>query len=180
MHVHGTGDIVEMYPDMDNVPTEYYEWPLFVCARDCGVTTYSDVVPIMAGVDKLLFCPPPVEVSLVRIQGMGHTWTDGTYPTSQEIVKFFGLTGTSSVELGTEKKEFRVTMNQAGTAVHVELPMSATVQMVTTLGEIVHVAKATTGSLDISCGNLPAGGYLVRILPETGGVALTCSVMVTR
>jgi poly(3-hydroxybutyrate) depolymerase len=180
MHVHGTADNVVDYPDPDNKPVAYGEWPLFVGSRACGATTYSEVVPIMAGVDKLVFCPPPVEVSLIRIQGMGHAWTNGTYPTSQEIVKFFGLAGTSSVAQPIQEREYRVMMNRAETMVHVELPTEATVQMVSASGETLYSAGNSTGALDIPCDNLPAGLYLVRVLPKAGGMALTRPVIVVR
>jgi poly(3-hydroxybutyrate) depolymerase len=180
MHVHGTADNVVEYPDPDNKPTEYDEWPLFVGSRACGATTYSQVVPIMSGVDKLVFCPPPVEVSLIRIQGMGHAWSNGTYPTSSEIVKFFGLAGTSSVGEQVQERGYRVAMNRAGTTVHVELPMSATVQMVNALGGMVYAAGESAGSLDIPCDKLPGGIYLVRILPTQGGMAVTEPVRIVR
>ncbi|MBC8146047.1 MAG: hypothetical protein H7X80_10720, partial [bacterium] len=91
MHVHGTADNVVAYPDPDNAPKSYEEYPLFVPSRVCGTTTYASVVYVLAGVDKLVFCPAPTEVSLIRVSGMGHSWSYGLYETSREIVRFFGL-----------------------------------------------------------------------------------------
>jgi hypothetical protein len=52
--------------------------------------------------------------------------------------------------------------------------------MVNAVGGMVYSTEHSNGSLDISCGELPAGLYLVRVLPEAGGVVLTSSVMVVR
>jgi poly(3-hydroxybutyrate) depolymerase len=179
MHIHGTSDNVVDYPDPDDTPKPYEEYPLFVAARGCSATTYSSVVPIMNGVDKLVFCPPPVEVSLIRIKDMTHAWTNGVYPTSTEIVKFFGLAAPTSgvAELGS--RGVSVEPNPANTFVRVDLPAEATVQLFSLLGEGVYAGAHGTGPLTIPCGDLPAGLYLLRIMPADGGGAATRWVVVT-
>jgi mannan endo-1,4-beta-mannosidase len=92
MHIHGTSDNVVDYPDPDNTPKDYEEYPLFLFSYPtCQNNTYTKVINISSGVDKLQFCDNPFDISLIRIAGMGHSWSDGKFQTSREIVKFFKL-----------------------------------------------------------------------------------------
>jgi poly(3-hydroxybutyrate) depolymerase len=179
MHVHGTADDAVPYPDPDNTPKEYEEYPLFISSRDCNALTYSQVIPIMNGVDKLVFCPGPVEVSLVRIQGMGHAWTNGVYPTSREIVKFFGLDNGSVADVRQAREpQFSIAPNPASTSLRIELVERGMVQMVNSLGSIAYSAEHPAGPVTLPCNDLPAGIYSVRILPAKGGKVMTERVAV--
>ncbi len=171
MHVHGTADNVVDYPDPDNMPKPYEEYPLFVSARGCAATTYSDVVPIMHLVDKLVFCPPPVEVSLIRITGMGHAWTNGEYATSKEIVKFFNLIQESSGVLGgVKQKGFHIASSVADLSLRIVLDNPATAQLLNTLGELVYEAKQQTGSFEIQTQSYGNGLYLLHVISSSGKI----------
>lgn len=169
MHVHGTADGVVDYIDPDNTPKAYEEYPLFVSSRVCGATTYSSVVPIMDKVDKLVFCPPPVEVFLIRIKEMGHAWTNGTYPTSLEIVKFFGLGLSGSVPNSESSEMFSISPNPANKSLRIELAGNATVELVSSLGVVVYSARDVVGVVDIPCDGISGGFYLVRVVSVKGG-----------
>ena len=180
LHVHGTADATVEYPDKDGVPKDYEEYPLFVAGRTCNAVTYSAVMPVMNGVDKLVFCPPPVEVSLIRISGMGHTWSNGMYPTSSEIVDFFGLKNTTAVaQDATGDRQFTLSPNPARSTILVQLPSASLVQLVSSIGTIVSSAEYAGRFADILCSGLPGGLYFVRIQPLRGGEVLTKAVMVT-
>jgi len=169
MHIQGTADNVVDYPDPDNTPKPYEEWPLYVSGRGCGATTYTDVVPIMNNVDKLVFCPPPVEVSLIRIKGMGHAWTNGEYPTSKEIVKFFNLMkANSAVAEGQKQEAIHIQSSIAGRSLRVALENPATIQMYNALGEIQYQDKQGAGSVEIPTQSLGAGIYILRITTLSG------------
>jgi dienelactone hydrolase len=169
MHVHGTADNDVPYPDPDNRPDPYQEWPLYVVAAASGATTYSDVTPLMPGVDRLTFSTSPVDVSLVRIIGMAHDWdnlwNNGTYQTSNEIVKFFGLErGVSGVERPAEARTGTIAPRLVDGSLRLELSERATVQIISPLGSIVYSAEHAAGSAIVPCGDLPAGLYLARVL----------------
>jgi polyhydroxybutyrate depolymerase len=179
LHIHGTADDIVPYPDPDNRPGDYGEWPLWRAAHSCEALTYSQVIPIMDGVDKRVFCSAPVEVSLVRIEGMGHDWTNGTYQTSREIVKFFGLDKSTVASTGgTVARRFSVAPNPASTTLRIELPEAATVQLVSTLGEIDYSAEHAAGMVTLPCADLPNGIYNVRIV--TRREVMTERVVVVR
>jgi poly(3-hydroxybutyrate) depolymerase len=169
MHIHGTADNVVDYPDPDNTQKPYEEWPLFFAGRGCGGTTYTDVVPIMANVDKLVFCPPPVEVSLIRIKGMGHAWSDGVYPTSREIVKFFNLKqGSSGVGAQEKVEEVHLQSSVVDISLRVTLDNSSTLQIFNTLGEIIYQQKREAGQVEIPTKAFGAGIYMLRIASVSG------------
>ncbi|MBL0174365.1 MAG: T9SS type A sorting domain-containing protein [Ignavibacteria bacterium] len=127
-----------------------------------------------------MFCPPPVEVSLIRITGMGHSWSNGMYPTSSEIVEFFGLTNTTAVaQEASEDRQFTLSPNPARSTILVQLPSASRVQLVSSIGTIVSSAEYAGRFADIACSNLPGGLYFVRIQPLRGGEVLTKAVMVT-
>ncbi|MDP4219473.1 MAG: PHB depolymerase family esterase, partial [Bacteroidota bacterium] len=163
MHVHGTADNVVDYPDPDNTPKPYEEYPLFVSARGCNATTYSDVVPIMHNVDKLVFCPPPVEVSLIRITGMGHAWTNGEYPTSTAIVKFFNLeSGSAAVAAQDKQSGIHLASSIADASIQFALDYPATIQLYNTLGELKFESKQGIGSAEIPTRSFRTGVYILR------------------
>ena len=98
MHVHGTTDVVVDYPDKNRSPNDYGEWPLPAFSESaCGAKTYSTEEPFM-GATKHIFCDGANPVWLIGIEGMGHTWTNGTFPTTEAIAAFFNLTQPNSVE----------------------------------------------------------------------------------
>jgi polyhydroxybutyrate depolymerase len=180
MHVHGTADNTVPYPDRDSVPTEYGEYPLFVSARGCDAHTYSQVINLMPGVDKLLFCPPPVEVCLIRIQGMGHAWTNGMYRTSREIVAFFGLDRSAGVTAEPPTHgELDVAPSPARDRLRVELPEPGRLEIVSSLGSPVYMERREAGPVEIPCSRLTPGVYIVSLHSDTG-VTTTRRVVVTR
>jgi poly(3-hydroxybutyrate) depolymerase len=74
-HIHGDADNTVSYPDGDNTPTSYGEWPLAAFSVDaCGSDTYTSTVTLMPSVKKHVFCAGPKEVSLIQIVGGGHNW----------------------------------------------------------------------------------------------------------
>ncbi|MCE7059606.1 cellulase family glycosylhydrolase [Dyadobacter sp. CY343] len=80
LHIHGDTDAVVSYPDPNHTPTPWNEWPLTQWSYySCGKTTYT--LPndaIATNVMKLKFCvgnaPETKEVSMIRVQGVGHAW----------------------------------------------------------------------------------------------------------
>ena len=77
-HIHGSLDLQVPYPDPDNQPTPWQEWPLtqfsyYTCHKD--TYTFPNVT-IAEGVTKLTFCvgnPPDVkELSLISVAGKAH------------------------------------------------------------------------------------------------------------
>lgn len=74
-HIHGDADPTVDYPDANNTPDAWGEWPLAAFSNlNCGVTTYTTSVTIVPGVNELSFCDGPTEVKLIRIIGGGHGW----------------------------------------------------------------------------------------------------------
>jgi len=181
MHVHGTADAVVDYPDPDNIPKDYEEYPLFIPSRACGTVTYNLVVPIMAGVDKLVFCVPTIEVSLVRIQGMGHAWTNGAYPTSAEIVKFFGLNSATGTAPGTtDARITRIVPNPAEHVIGFEMDRAGRVEICSLSGAVVYSADHGEGHVDVPCDRFPSGSYTIRVTPDKAGEIWTSQIMIAR
>lgn len=173
MHVHGTADGTVDYPDPDNTPVDYGEYPLWVVSRGCGATTYTNVVPIMANVDKLVFCPPPVEVSLIRIKGMDHSWSNGVYPTSQEIVKFFGLNQVqAAVTPQSESHSLQVLSSVADRSVEIILKNPAQVEILNSIGEVVYAARQIQGSSQIPTQSLSSGIYFLKASTSSGEITV--------
>lgn len=169
MHIHGTADNVVDYPDPDNTPRDYEEYPLFIPSRACQAITYGQVVPVMTGVDKLVFCAPPVEVSLIRIQGMTHAWTNGAYPTSREIATFFGLSGaTGEVAARAIGRRSLLFPNPVDDVMHIDMEQDGRVEILSLPGQTVYSAEHEEGRVDIPCALLPPGMYMVRIVPTNG------------
>ncbi len=168
MHVHGTADATVKYPDANNTPEEWGEYPLFVAARGCGAHTYSQTIPLADGVDKLVFCPPPVEVCLIRITGMGHSWGNSAFKTSREIVSFFGLGKTSGIGEVREEthRSFITSPAPAASAIELRLPSRGRVELYSMVGSRVYAAEHEEGAMTIPCSELPRGVYLARF---TGG-----------
>ena len=180
MHIHGTEDRTVPFPDGDNTATEYGEYPLFVSGRECDAHTYSQVIPLMSDVDKLLFCPPPIEVSLIRIKGMGHAWTNGIYPTSSEIVKFFGLDKTASVaDDPVATRSVSISPNPTSALLRIDLPIPGRVQVISSLGALLYSEDHGIGVMEISCANMSNGVYLVRVLAGNGSIT-TKEIVVRR
>lgn len=181
MHVHGDADNVVDYPDPDNTPKDYEEYPLFIPSRACGSVTYSQVVPIMAGVDKLVFCGPPIEVSLIRIQGMGHAWTNGAYQTSLEIVKFFGLVrATGDVLDDREETPPLLTFITTDDGVRFRLASPARVELVSLAGETVYAADHDAGIVSLPQNRLPSGIYFARVHPSGSGTIMQRMIILQR
>ena len=180
MHIHGTADDVVDYPDPDNTPRDYDEYPLYVSSSPANSFTYHQVVPIMRNVDKLVFSTLPVEVSLVRITGMGHAWTNGSFATSSAIVGFFGLdrnvSGVQEEEANTGRPIIIIDVSDA--AIDIELNARATVELLSSHGEIAYAMEQAAGHTTIPSSDLPSGVYLVRVLPEDGAPGMTKKVMV--
>lgn len=170
MHIHGSADNIVDYPDPDNTPKDYEEYPLFIPSRACGSVTYSQVIPVMSGVDKLVFCGPPIEVSLIRIQGMGHAWTNGAYPTSLEILKFFGLVGaTGDVVENTDALMSRLTFIPTVNGIQFYTESAAHVEVISLTGATAYAADHDAGIVTLPRGQFPSGLYFVRVHPLRGG-----------
>lgn len=176
MHVHGTADNVVHYPAL----TQWGVYPLFVSARGCGAQTSSQTIPLMTSVDKLLFCPSPVEVCLIRIQGMGHAWSNGTYQTSRQIVTFFGLDRSASVAGAASRvRSLIVAPNPASNLLRIDVPERGRVELISPLGALLYAADHSAGAIQIPCAGMPCGIYLVRVLSDHGDV-MTEKVVVER
>jgi poly(3-hydroxybutyrate) depolymerase len=181
MHVHGTADGVVEYPDKDNVPNPYEEYPLFVFGAACSATTYSKVVPLMTNVDKLVFCEAPMEVSLIRITGMGHSWSNGVYPTTAEIVKFFGLRKTTGVPNVSENPiRFTLSPLPAQSTVSIDFPEAATVAVYSTLGTLVYSGQHAAGIETLGVSGLLPGVYFVRLSPGSGAATQVNRLVISR
>ena len=104
LHIHGDSDGTVDYPDPNNIPDAWQEWPMNNFSYfTCGTATYTSVVDIVSGVKKLVFCPAGTglkEVSLIRIVGGGHGWPNvAGWNAAQKIWEFFDnytLTGVTS------------------------------------------------------------------------------------
>ncbi len=81
-HIHGDADATVAYPDANNTPNDWSEWPLFEFTYgtygSCGALTYSSNTTIVNGVQQLTFCNGTggnnKPVYLIRIVGGGHGW----------------------------------------------------------------------------------------------------------
>lgn len=74
-HVHGDADGTVDYPDPNNTPDAWGEWPLAAFSNlNCGVSTYATSVNLVPGVNELTFCGSSPAVKLIRIIGGGHSW----------------------------------------------------------------------------------------------------------
>ncbi len=77
-HIHGDLDTIVAYPDADNTPTAWNEWPLSALSYpNCGSNTYI-AEPVSGGTQRLVFCDGSAvngkKVELIRIIGGGHDW----------------------------------------------------------------------------------------------------------
>jgi poly(3-hydroxybutyrate) depolymerase len=74
-HVHGDADATVSYPDANNAPNSWGEWPLSDFANsNCGNNTYITTNTIVTGVKKLVFCSAGKQINLIDIVGGGHGW----------------------------------------------------------------------------------------------------------
>lgn len=179
LHIHGTTDQIVPYPDPNDMPDDYGEYPLFVGAGiECGATTYTTPVPLMDSVDKRVFCGSPTEVALIRIGGMGHVWSNGTFPTSRTIVEFFRFDQASGVD-AIDAIDFTVAPSIAAASFTVELPVAGRVQLVALDGSVVRDVTMAAGRGSIACDDLSSGVYLVRYRSGRGAVGMK-RVMVVR
>jgi poly(3-hydroxybutyrate) depolymerase len=178
MHIHGTADNVVDYPDPDNLPRDYEEYPLFISSNAAGTLTYSKVIPITRDVDRLVFSTLPVEVSLVRIKGMGHAWTNGSFATSSAIVTFFGLDANVSAVREQSGGARSTIGDPVDGSIAIELGESSTVELLSCRGEIVEATNRAAGRATIQIRELPSGVYLVRVVPESGAGSLAKKVVV--
>jgi endoglucanase len=181
MHIHGTVDSTVMYPDPDNTPADSGEYPLYLAARACNAATYHSVEPVMAGVDKLVFCGPPTEVILVRITGMGHAWFNGSYETATEIVRFFGLMKQTGIETGAPvAASVLLTPNPVRDVLRISAPSGASVQMIDALGRLVFETADAFSVTPIETGSMAPGLYLVRVMLKGAAPPVQRRVLVVR
>ncbi len=74
-HIHGDADGTVSYPDPNNMPDSWGEWPLPAFSNDnCATNTYTNTSTIVSGVIKHRFCGGAKEISLIQIVGGGHGW----------------------------------------------------------------------------------------------------------
>lgn len=159
MHVHGTADQVVAYPDPDDKPMDYQEYPLFVAGRACGALTYSTVENIAPNVDRLVFCGQPIRVELIRIRGMGHAWSNGAFETSREIIRFFDLLRTTSVN-----HQPQTTNHQLLTTNHtldLSIDHDGRLRVVDLLGRVLVDQAVHAGPLHLDLSAYGAGPYLL-------------------
>jgi polyhydroxybutyrate depolymerase len=169
MHIHGTADNVVAYPDKDNTPKDYQEYPLFVASRGCGAVTYNQVIPIMENVDKLVFCPPPVEVSLIRITGMGHNWSNGSYNTSEGIVEFFGLDNSNTgINIESTDNDNEICQDVIDEFLTVNLESSAIISLINSLGKVVYKSRQEVGIFSLPIVSFDNGVYVVSLVMSNG------------
>jgi poly(3-hydroxybutyrate) depolymerase len=95
-HVHGDADNVVDYPDPDNTPVAWAEWPLSGFSyANCSHDTYTATSTLVSNsVYELSFCDGSgangKKVSLIRVKGMGHSWPNiAGYNGSAAIWSFF-------------------------------------------------------------------------------------------
>ena len=177
LHIHGTADNVVRYVDSNNTPEEYGEYPLFVPSRACGATTYTQVVPLAQNVDRLVFCPAPIPVWLIRVTGMGHVWTDGSFATSREIVKFFGLDAGAAI--ADDAVTAAASVRASGASIIVRPVASVRVDVVTSAGALVSSAMLDAEVEQVVASNLASGLYIVRATSVSGS-SYSCPVVVVR
>jgi poly(3-hydroxybutyrate) depolymerase len=97
-HIHGDADATVSYPDGDNTPIAWDEWPFSAFGYyGCYNSTYTSTTNIAGttNVKRLNFCTGPAsattkEVYLIRIMGGGHGWPLATgYKPALAIWNFF-------------------------------------------------------------------------------------------
>lgn len=110
-HVHGDADGTVSYPDPNNTPNSWGEWPLPAFSNDnCGTSTYTNTSTIVTGVIKHQFCGTK-EISLIQIVGGGHGWPSvAGYNAASAIFTFcnsYSLNLSPSCNLATEMQTIK-------------------------------------------------------------------------
>jgi polyhydroxybutyrate depolymerase len=74
-HIHGDLDNTVSYPDPNNTPDSWNEWPLNGFSNgNCSNSTYITTSVIVPDVNKLIFCGSNKKVELIKMVGGGHGW----------------------------------------------------------------------------------------------------------
>lgn len=98
LHIHGTSDNATStaYPDPNNTPNEWSEYPLYLFSYpSCNTATYNGatVDNTTSGVRIMTFCNTP-SIKLVGVQNLGHTWpntSNSNFDATAKIISFFEL-----------------------------------------------------------------------------------------
>ncbi len=81
LHCHGSSDNVVQYPDADNTPNAWGEWPITPFAYlNCGADTYTNTTNLNNGYERIDFCNTSgtsKQVSLLKRIGGSHGWPSG-------------------------------------------------------------------------------------------------------
>jgi poly(3-hydroxybutyrate) depolymerase len=81
MHCHGSSDSVVDYPDTDNTPVAWGEWPITPFSYlNCGADTYTNTTDLGNSYYLIEFCntsEASKQVSLLKRLGGGHGWPTG-------------------------------------------------------------------------------------------------------
>ena len=81
LHCHGSSDSVVAYPDTDDTPIPWGEWPITPFAYlNCGADTYTNTTDLGNSYYRIEFCNTngaSKQVSLIKRLGGGHGWPSG-------------------------------------------------------------------------------------------------------
>ncbi len=176
-HIHGDTDGTVSYPDPDNTPVAWGEWPLSGFSYpNCGNDTYISISSIVAGsVSKLNFCLPTAtvkEVSLVRIIGGGHGWPSvGGYNPALSIWNFcnsYSLTSTAicstatGVDTFSSNNEFVLSPNPSSGLFTIKTNKTISEIIVyDVLGNKINITQLSENSYSLN--NTDKGVYFIKI-----------------
>jgi poly(3-hydroxybutyrate) depolymerase len=176
LHIHGDPDPVVDYPDAVHDPAQW-TWPLSTYGwANCGNAEYTSV-NIAPNVDRLTWCddgaPGGADVSLVRVQGLGHAWANvAGYNASEEIWLFFSdhvlaspaFTCSVGIDGPVCQEAIKVFPVPAANALHFSRPLAAgtSVKIMDGLGRSVHSGRMFNGT-ELPVADLDAGTYHIVI-----------------
>jgi poly(3-hydroxybutyrate) depolymerase len=179
-HIHGDADATVPYPDPDNLPGAWSEWPLSSFSYgNCGNDTYSSTTDIVPGVKKLSFCNSGKEVYLIRIVGGGHNWPNVSgYNPAEAIWNFCnaytintGASCSTSINENKRDVDFLIFPNPSDGTFSINSPYQmVNAKLLDLLGNEIMITK--TGASSYSFTSAPSGIYILKIYTLDGQKAI--------
>ncbi|MBL0913813.1 MAG: T9SS type A sorting domain-containing protein [Bacteroidia bacterium] len=184
-HIHGDNDNTVAYPDPDNQPVNWDEWPLSGFSYPtCGAMTYqqASVSDVTAGVKKIPFCSNGAgskEICLIRILGGGHGWPAvAGYNAAEYIWNFVKdyqlniagacnpvsvaeIEGTQLLDLYPNPAQDRIKLSLDDTQLH-------SLQILDMRGCVLYNANITTALTSIDISFLETGVYILQVRMQDG------------
>ena len=187
-HIHGDDDGVVSYPDSDEVPVDYQEWPLTGFSPvTCGNTTYDNatITTIVTGVQRIPFCENGAnskEVVLIRLLGKGHEWPNvANFNVEQFIWDFCNAyqlnTGVSCAFSNLEESNASIKLNlfpnPTSSLLNVELfSEEMEIQLIDLTGNVLLVNNGKTGINKIDVSQFESAIYLLKVSDNKGNVII--------